>query len=165
MEQAFRNDQCAAHDVRQLGGDQALLGDLCQTFLQPCLQGICTSARIFGIQLGVGLASHFLFPQVIGAIIPILDLCGQAFLDSFFRLVEHLLSVRPYFLEMLRHDLCDGVFHGALFHALHQPILLRYVWSDHGLLRICSGAIVQIRRVACVDRMPSLVQFYKMDVL
>ena len=110
---ARRHDKGAAQDPRGRWSHGLLAFQLRQANLSTLTQLVSTPARIIRAQAGLFASFLHLF-EVPGTPIPVVGLVGEPCVHC----ARHLLDLRQAPLTVLpevrRHDLADGVVHGAL---------------------------------------------------
>ena len=98
---------------------------LCQSPLHPRTEFLRTLRRLLRVQPGIRLACGFLFPELSGTIVPVLDLCGQTFLDRLDGLVDPCRSALPYLFQMGWDERAHGIAACQPLDITREPVLPR----------------------------------------
>jgi hypothetical protein len=116
-----------------------------QSLLQPPLQDIGPLARLAGVEPGVGFAGRLLELQLLGTVVPVSDLLGEAILDRRLGLGDEVQLAAFDLGKVLRHDLGDGVTLRLFLQFAVDPLALWPIKDgvDTGLVRR-QGAVVEI---------------------
>ena len=124
-------------------------------FCKPALEVIGPLAGLARVELGVGLAGLLLELELLGAVVPVGDLLGQPVLHRGFGLGDELELGVPHLLEMLRHDLGDGVALRLLLDLAVDPRALGPIEDRlHARLALGQRPVVEVGRVVNVAGRP-----------
>ena len=90
VQQSDWDHKQATHRHRRERRDLALQAELLDALLEPRLQAVGAPAGFVGVQPGIGLAGLLLELELLGAVVPVADLLGQAILDGRLGLVDQV---------------------------------------------------------------------------
>ena len=117
-----------------------------------------------GVQVVADLPGLFLLFQLSGAVVPVANLGGKTFAHGLFRLVNHDFAAFAHVFQMFGDKMAQGIADGRIFHAARQPRLLAGVGKNGVQLFRRGGAVVEVRRIACVCGCAVFVHLHKMDI-
>ena len=122
-----------------------------QPLVQPRLQVIGTLSGFPRVEFGIGLACLLLQFELLGAMIPVGDLLGQALLHGRFGLGNERDPAVPDFLEMLRHDVRHRIALCPLLQlACHPGALGPLKNGSNGRLVLSQRPVVEVGCVVYV---------------
>ena len=154
-EQARRHHQQPAEHHRRQRRDLGFELQVLQPLLEPPLEVIGPLARLGRVELGIGLAGPLLELELLGAVVPVGDLLGQPVLHRDFGLGDELELAVPHLLEVLRHDLGDGVALRLLLDLASDPRALGPVEDRlHARFALGQRPVVEVGRVVEVAGRP-----------
>ena len=119
--QSERHDDETAQYHRRQRGDLAFEFELLHSLLEPTLKVVSSAPGFLRIEPGVGFAGLLLKFEFLGAVIPVVDLFGQAVLDRGAGLVDPFETPAADLLQMLGDDVSDGVALSLLFQLARDP--------------------------------------------
>ncbi len=109
QQQPNRDDDRPTDDHRGCGRDLAFERQFLGTSLQASGQFVGARLSAGGVELDVHLARLLLLAQLGGALVPVVDLLGQALVHGGQRLVDQLLPAFPHVSQVARHQVFNGV--------------------------------------------------------
>ena len=121
MQHASGNDDRAAQHHRWQRCEFSLLLNFGKPLLQPRREVVGPLTGELRIQPGIDLAGAFLLCQLRRAVIPVVDLFGQAIFDHGLRLIQQFPLTATQFLKVPRHKVNGRVFHRSGFQITANP--------------------------------------------
>ena len=144
LQQAGRDDERAADDHRRQGGDLPLQLEVGQPLLEARLQLVGALPRLRRVEPRRA-AGLLLGLQLLGPVVPVVDLLGQAVLHRGLRLVDELLAaladLRRGAAGTRRPIACST---GTRLEVLLQPGVFEEL-RDERPLRLLQRAVVEVR--------------------
>ena len=151
VEEPLRRHQQSTEHHRRQRRDPRLELQLLKPLVQPRLQVVGALSGLARIEPGAGLAGLFLGLELLGPVIPVGDLLGEAVLHGGFGLRDQRQPGVPHFGQMLRDHVCNGVALRLVLHVAVDPGALRPVeYRRHIGTVSAEGPIVEIGRIVHV---------------
>ena len=149
------HDDEPAEDHRRQGRDLRLAVQLREALLEPGLEVVGAAARLLRVEPRAGLAGLLLKLELLGAVVPVGDLLGEAVLHGGAGLVDPAEAPAAHLRDVLGHDVRDGVAERLLLEVAGDPGALgageevvdrRLALGERPVVEV--GRVVQMARVS-----------------
>ncbi len=131
-----------------------------EPFGEAALKEVGALAGFVGVQAGVGFAGEFLLPQSLRAVVPVVDLLGEAILHRSLGFGDEFQSALADLRKVLLHHGADSVGAGFVLQAGGNPRALRACQKSGGIrLAFLQGAVVEVGGVVQVAGVSGGIEF------